>query len=90
MIKGKDIIVFTTISALTVTSVNAISPYSVIESIEAEKINKLKENIYEMFNTKYTKNIAKLNNTSNSGQVAYKIQIASSLEELETAKELNS
>ena len=90
MIKWKDIIVFTTISALTVTSVNAILPYSVIETTEEEKINKLKENIYEMFNTKYTKNLAMLNNTSNSGQVAYKIQIAFSLEELETAKELNS
>ena len=90
MRKGKGIIAFTTISALTVTSVNAISPYSVIETIEEEKINILKENIYEMFNTRYTKNAAMLNNTSNSGQVVYKIKIASSLEELETAKELNS
>lgn len=90
MVKWKDIIVFTTISTLTLIPVDAMSPYSVIETTEEEKINKLKENIYEMFNTKYTKNIAKLNNTSNSGQVAYKVKIASSLEELETAKELNS
>ena len=90
MIKGKDIIVFTTISALTVTSVNAISPYSVIDITEEEKIDKLKENIYKMFNTRYTTNVAMLNNSSNSGKVAYKIKIASSLEELENAKELNS
>ena len=43
MIKGKDIIVFTIISTLTVTYVNAISPYSVIENTEQEKINILKE-----------------------------------------------
>lgn len=43
-----------------------------------------------MFNTRYTKNTAMLNNSLNRGSVAYKIKIASSLEELEAAKELNS
>lgn len=90
MTKGKNIIVLTTILALTVIPVNAISPYSVIETTEGEKINILKENIYEMFNTRYTENVAMLNNTSNRGQVAYQIQLASNLEDIETAKQLNS
>lgn len=90
MIKGRYIIALTAISALQITPISAISPYSVIETTEEEKINKLKENIYEMFNTRYTTNVAMLNNPLNSKTVAYKIKIASTLDELETAKELNN
>lgn len=86
----RNITVLLMILVLSIEQINAISSYSVIENTEEEKIQILKEQIYIMFNTRYTKNIARLNNELNRGKIAYKVKISSDIEDIENAKELNS
>ena len=90
MSKYKGIIALTATSILVTTPVSAITPRSVIDTTQSEKINELKSNIYEMFNTRYTKNVAMLNNPINSQKVAYQIKIASNLEDLQSVIPLSS
>lgn len=90
MQRHKGAIVLTSILVSVSMPVSAMSPRSVIDSNEQEKITKLKETIYEKFNSRYAKNIAMLNDPKNSGKVAYSIKIASSLQDLESASNLLS
>lgn len=86
----KNIIVLSAATLLATTPAHAISPYLVINSSDEEQIKELKEKIYNLFNTRYTKNIAMLNNKENSDKVAYTIQIASNLDDIESSTPLNS
>ncbi|MDB8789331.1 cell wall-binding repeat-containing protein [Romboutsia sp. 1001216sp1] len=86
----KNIIVLSAAILLATTSVHAISPYLVISTTDETQIKELKEKIYKLFNTRYTKNIAILNNPDNKGKVAYQVQIASNLDDIQTSTPLNS
>ncbi|WP_092923889.1 cell wall-binding repeat-containing protein [Romboutsia hominis] len=86
----KNIIVISSAILLATTPVHATSPYLVINTTDEAKIKKLKEKIYNLFNRRYTKNTAILNNPDNSGKVAYKVQIASNLDDIQSATPLNS
>lgn len=86
----KNIIVLSAATLLATTPVHAISPYLVINTSDEAQIKELKEKIYNLFNTRYTKNIAILNNKDNSGKVAYQVQIASNLDDIQTSTPLNS
>ena len=86
----KNIIVISSAILLATTPVHAISPYLVISTTDEAQIKKLKEKIYNLFNSRYTKNIAMLNNPDNKGKVAYQVQIASSLDDIQTSTPLSS
>lgn len=86
----KNIIVLSAATLLATTPVHAISPYLVIDTTDEAQIKELKEKIYSLFNTRYTKNIATLNNKELSGKVAYQVQIASNLDDIQTSTPLNS
>ena len=72
----KNIIVLSAATLLATTPVHAISPYLVIDTTDEAQIKELKGKIYNIFNTRYTKNTAILNNSDNSGKIAYQVQIA--------------
>lgn len=86
----KNIIVLSAATLLATIPVHAISPYLVIDTTDEAQIKELKEKIYSLFNTRYTKNIATLNNKELSGKVAYQVQIASNLDDIQTSTPLNS
>lgn len=86
----KNIIVISAATLLATTPVHAISPYLVINTTDEAQIKELKEKIYNLFNSRYTKNISILNNKELSGKVAYQVQIASNLDDIQTSTPLNS
>lgn len=86
----KNIIVISAATLLATTPVHAISPYLVISTTDEAQIKELKEKIYNLFNSRYTKNISILNNKELSGKVAYQVQIASNLDDIQTSTPLNS
>lgn len=86
----KNIIVISAATLLATTPVHAISPYLVISTTDEAQIKELKEKIYNLFNSRYTKNIAILNNKELGGKVAYQVQIASNLDDIQTSTPLNS
>ena len=86
----KNIIVISSATLLATTPAHAISPYLVIDTTDEAQIKELKEKIYNLFNSRYTKNIATLNNKELGGKVAYQVQIASNLDDIQTSTPLNS
>lgn len=86
----KNIIVISAAILLATTPVHATSPYLVINTTDEAKIKELKEKIYNLFNSRYTKNISILNNKELGGKVAYQVQIASNLDDIQTSTPLNS